>query len=137
MKWPNFYSTTAGSFIQTSLSTELESPDLFIINQTCLQYTSAGALIQSSLLARSINRDQFNKSPLDSVQMKFFVREILDATPRSRVTSQGGSRRETGRNDLDAPNGDPLRLGRRSELRCPGREMRRRRADGHRGNDEQ
>src|SRR6266480_5086551 len=39
--------------------------------------------------------------------MKFFVREILDATPRSRVASQGGSRRETGRNDLDAATGDP------------------------------
>ena len=68
---------------------------------------TAGSLIQSSLLARSINRNQFNKSlPLDSVQMKFFVREILDATPRSRVAGQGGSRGETGRNDLDAPNGD-------------------------------
>jgi len=39
--------------------------------------------------------------------MKFFVREILDATPRSRVSGQGGSRRETGRNDLDAATGDP------------------------------
>ena len=69
---------------------------------------TAGSLIQSSLLARSINRNQFNKSlPLDSVQMKFFVREILDATARSRVASQGGSRRETGRNDLDAATGDP------------------------------
>jgi len=38
--------------------------------------------------------------------MKFFVREILDATPRSRVAGQGGSRRETGRNDLDAATGD-------------------------------
>ncbi|PYK62385.1 MAG: hypothetical protein DME21_06565 [Verrucomicrobia bacterium] len=63
---PNFYSTPAGSFIETSLSTELESPNLFIINQTCLEYTTAGSLIQSSLLARSINRNQLliNKSSL-------------------------------------------------------------------------
>src|SRR2546421_4685076 len=60
----NFYSTTAGSFIQTSLSTESESPDLFMINQTCLQYTTAGSSIQSSLQARSMRA------------MKFFVREI-------------------------------------------------------------
>src|SRR5437879_3317613 len=90
----NFYSTTAGSFIETNLSTEFESPNLFLIIQTCLEYTTAGSLIQSSLPARSMRA------------MKFIVREIPDATPRSRVAGQGGIRRETGRNDLDAPNGD-------------------------------
>src|SRR5256886_12038359 len=69
---PNLYRSPAGSLIETSLSTESESPNLFIINQSCVQYTTAGSLIQSSLLADPC------------VQMKFFVREILDATPRSR-----------------------------------------------------
>src|SRR5205823_1530556 len=53
--------------------------------------------------------------------MKFFVREILEATPRSRVASQGGSRRETGRNDLDAATGDPqsnLRFTRTTPRDC-------------------
>jgi hypothetical protein len=62
-----FYSTTAGSFIETSLSTESGNPNLFIINQTRLQYTTDGSLIQSIRLARSINRNQFliNKSLSD------------------------------------------------------------------------
>src|SRR5205807_6012674 len=49
------------------------------------------------------------------------VREILDATPRSRVAGQGGSRRETGRNDLDAATGDPqsnLRFTRTTPRDC-------------------
>src|SRR6266480_2262320 len=45
--------------IETSLSTESESPNLFIINQTCLDNTTAGSLIQSCLLARFINRNRF------------------------------------------------------------------------------
>ena len=40
----------AGSFIETSLSTESESLNLFMINQTGLQHTTAGSLIQCSLL---------------------------------------------------------------------------------------
>src|SRR5205823_6990997 len=112
------YSTPAGSFIETSLSAESESPNLFISNQTCLQYTTAGSLIQSSLLARSVNRDQFNKSlPLNSVQMKFFVREILDATgsnepvekPDGLTTREGlnlaGSTTIAGRRLALKPNG--------------------------------
>src|SRR5436190_1468635 len=54
--------------------------------------------------------------------MKFFVCEILDATPRSRFAGQGGSRRETGRNDLDAATGDPqsnLRFTRTTPATAP------------------
>src|SRR5438132_10501061 len=66
LMWANlgltFYSTTAGSFIETSLSTESERPNLFIINQTCLEYTTAGSLIQSSLLAL-VRRDWQHPHP--------------------------------------------------------------------------
>jgi hypothetical protein len=65
--WSNFYSTTAGSFIEINLSTESGSSNLFIINETGLQYTTAGSLIQSRLLAQSISRNWLliNKSSFD------------------------------------------------------------------------
>ena len=137
-----FIQQPAGSFIETSLSTESEKSQL-VHNQPNLRPIYDGRFVDSIQLTRSINRNQFlinkspsdqrppvslikqnpndGESPLDSVQMKFFVREMLDATPRSRAASQGGSRRETGRNDLDAPNGDPpsnLRFTRTNSRDC-------------------
>ena len=63
----NFYSTTAGSFIETGLASESGSSNLFIINPTLPNYTTAGSLIQSYLFAQSISRNWFliNKSSFD------------------------------------------------------------------------
>jgi hypothetical protein len=65
--WSNFYSTTAGSFIEINLSTQSRSSNVFIINETGFQYTTAGSLIQSRLLAQSKSRNWFliNESSLD------------------------------------------------------------------------
>ncbi len=81
------YSPTAGSFIETSLSTESESPNLFIINQTCLQYTTAGSLIQSSLLARSMRAN-----------------EILSARNPKSQTPEAGRRVQCGAQPGEASN---------------------------------
>src|SRR2546425_11064270 len=89
----NFYSTTAGSFIEPSLSIESENPNLFIIHQSCLDYTTTGSLIQSSLPVRSINRTQFliNQSLSDQRRPVSLIKQNLNPhghSERFSVVSQ-------------------------------------------------
>jgi hypothetical protein len=45
-RWPNFYSTTAGSFIQIISFAKFKSSNPFVINKTLSDSTTAGSFIE-------------------------------------------------------------------------------------------
>jgi hypothetical protein len=103
------------SFIKTSLSTELRSPNLFIINKTDLDYTAAGSLIQSyfPVVAFCPSRGfSFSGGIPAELSRKIAVFRKIPAESRSRWHSRSGFRR--------FPSGCTRNSGTRPDVyRCP------------------
>ena len=69
---------------------------------------SAASMVQNDVRCHDWNRPWSAVEVVAHSRRKnVFVREILKANSGSRAASQGGSRGETGWNDLDALSGDP------------------------------
>src|SRR5207249_196653 len=61
----------------------------------------------SAALPMPTTNSAFSSAEHFILVQRFSARETLEANSRSRAAGQGGSRGQTGRNDLDAATGDP------------------------------